>query len=148
MKSRTNDYLKYWRVIRYWVKAKYNLSQADMDILFFLYSEQYFGRDRFQEFDELLSWDEHRFNRLRDEGWIQNFRPHKRGVKALYALSFKATRMMDTVYKKLNGEEIPMTNTSNPLFMKKVNYNDKVYRNMIKQMNKEIREDREKSKEQ
>ena len=32
--------------------------------------------------------------------------------------------------------------------MKKVDYNDKVYRNMIKQMNKEIKEDREKSREQ
>ena len=27
----THDYLKYWRVIRYWVKAKYGLSTPDRD---------------------------------------------------------------------------------------------------------------------
>ena len=41
------DYLKYWRVVRYFIKAKYGLSQADLDILLFLYSEKYFSKDKF-----------------------------------------------------------------------------------------------------
>ena len=41
------DYLKYWRVVRYFIKAKYNLSQADLDIILFLYSEKYFSKDDF-----------------------------------------------------------------------------------------------------
>lgn len=148
MKSRTNDYMKFWRVIRYWIKAKYNLGQADMDMLFFLYSEKYFGRDKFNEFNEILSWDEKRFNRMRDEGWIENFRPRKKGAKAMYALSFKALRMMDSVYKKLNGEEISTTPSSNPMFYKQVNYNDKVYRNMILEMNRYIKEQKVNTTEQ
>ena len=59
------DYLKYWRVIRYFVKSKYNLSQADLDILLFLYSEKYFSKDKFNEFDELLSWNVNRFENLK-----------------------------------------------------------------------------------
>ena len=63
-----SDYLKYWRVVRYYVKAKYNLSQADLDILLFLYSESYFSRDKFAEFDSLLSWNETRFDKLLKDG--------------------------------------------------------------------------------
>ena len=60
MKLKVNDYLKFWRVIRYFYKIKYGLNQADLDMLLFLYSESYFSKDKFIEFDELLSWDEHR----------------------------------------------------------------------------------------
>ena len=56
-----SNYLKYWRVIRYFIKSKYNLTQADLDILIFLYDESYFSKDKFKEFDELLSWN---INRL------------------------------------------------------------------------------------
>ena len=56
MKSNRSDYLKYWRVIRQYVKVRYGLNQADLDMLLFLYSEKYFGKDKFQEFNELLSW--------------------------------------------------------------------------------------------
>ena len=49
---------------------------------------------------------------------------------------------MGSMYKKLNGEEIPMTQSSNPIFAKNVCYSDKVYRNFIKDMNKYIKEQR------
>ena len=65
-----NDYLKYWRVIRYFIKAKYNLTQGDLDVVLFLNSEGYFDKAKFDEFDELLSWDEGRFKRLLRDGWI------------------------------------------------------------------------------
>lgn len=142
MKSNRSDYLKYWRVIRQYVKVRYGLNQADLDMLLFLYSEKYFGKDKFQEFNELLSWDEKRFNRLLTLGWIQNFRPRGQGMKGLYALSYKANRMIGSIYKKLNGEEIPMTMTNNPMFLKNVDYSDKVYRNMIKYINAEARKAR------
>ena len=50
-----SDYLKYWRVVRQFIKVKHNLTQADLDILLFLKSEQYFSKDKFKEFDELIS---------------------------------------------------------------------------------------------
>ena len=50
MKSNTDDYLKYWRVIRQFVKIKYELTQADLDVLLFLYSEKYFDKNKFEEY--------------------------------------------------------------------------------------------------
>jgi hypothetical protein len=111
-------------------------------MLLFLYSEKYFGKDKFQEFNEILSWDVKRFDRLLADGWIQNFRERRVGQKGLYALSYKANRMIGSIYKKLDGEDIPMTMCNNPMFKKKVDYSDKVYRNFIKGINEETRKSR------
>lgn len=148
MKSNIYDCLKYWRVIRQYVKVKYNISQGDLDMLLFLYSEGYFGKDKFREFESLTSWEVNRFDRMLRDGWIENFRQRKGRNKGIYALSFKAKRMITSIYKKLSGEEIPMTGENNPMFRKNVKFTDKVYRNMIQRMNAEIREERTKSRQQ
>lgn len=142
MKSRKNDYLKYWRVIQYYYKTKYNLTQAELDMLLFLYSESYFSKDKFRDFNELLPWNEKRFDKMRSEGWIEVFRKRSGKYKALYQLSYKAVRMISSLYKKLNGEEIPVSLSQNPMFLKNVSYSDKVYRNMVKEMNAFIRQQR------
>jgi len=64
MPKSTHNYLKYWRVIRYWVKAKYKLSTPEIDMILFLYSEEYFNKTKFKEFEELMSWDVKRFDTL------------------------------------------------------------------------------------
>ena len=137
-----SDYLKYWRVIRYFIKAKYKLTTADLDMLLFLKSEVYFGRDKFEEFNNLLSWDEARFKRLIRDGWIEVFRKRMGHRKTVYSLSYKTKRVVDSIYKKLSGEEIPTSQTSNPMFAKNVCYSDKVYRQMIIEMNKFIKQQR------
>tara|TARA_R100000278_G_scaffold77721_2_gene60377 strand:+ start:1167 stop:1592 length:426 start_codon:yes stop_codon:yes gene_type:complete len=137
-----SDYLKYWRVIRQFIKSKYGLTQADLDMLLFLYSEDYFSKDKFQEFNELLSWDVTRFDRLRRDKWIEVFRRNMGKRKALYTLSYKTKRMIDSLYKKLNGEEIPTSPSKNPMFKRNVKYSDKVYRNFIKEMNASIKQQR------
>jgi len=142
-----NDYLKYWRVIRYFMKSKYGLTQADLDVILFLNSEGYFDKDKFNEFDELLSWDEHRFDTLLRDGWIQVFRKRTSKAKAIYVLSYKAKRVCTSIYKKLSGEEIPTTQSANPMFAKNVKYTDKVYRNFIKEMNAFIRQQRHRAPE-
>ena len=130
------DYMKYWRVIRQFIKVKYGLSQCDLEMILFLRSEGYFSKDKFVEFNALLSWEKRRFERLRQEEWIVVFRKHAGRRKALYELSYKALRVVDLVYKKLNGEEITELPGKNPMFLKKVSYTDKVYRNFIIEMNK------------
>ena len=141
------DYLKYWRVVRYFIKAKYNLSQADLDIILFLYSEKYFSKDKFAEFDKLISWNVNRFDNLLRDGWIEVFRKYDGKRKGVYQLSYKAKRVVSSIYKKLSGEEITTSLSSNPLFAKNVSYSDKVYRNMIKEMNEFIRQQRHLSQE-
>jgi hypothetical protein len=144
-----DDYLKYWRVIRYYVKAKYNINQAELDILLFLYSEKYFTKDKFEEFDTLLSWDENRFDNLLRDGWIIKFRPYnqKTKEKALYEISYKGKRLVSSIYKKLGGEELPSSSTNNPLFAKNVSYSDKRYREFIKEMNAYVRQQRHRAPE-
>jgi hypothetical protein len=142
MKSNNDDYLKYWRVIRQFVKIKYGLNQSDLDMIFFLYSELYFDRDKFIEFDNLLGWDKQRFEKLRQAGWIEVFRKRMGNRKALYQLSSKAKIMVRSVYNKLNGEEIPVSQSQNKMFARNVSYTDKVYRNMIKEMNAVIKQQR------
>jgi hypothetical protein len=136
------DYLKYWRVVRYYVKKKYDITQAELEMLLFLRSEKYFSKDNFDEFDELLSWDKNRFEKLRKEGWIDSFRKKEGKRRAIYQLSYKAQRMITSLYKKLEGEELPESKSSNPLFLEGANYTDKVYRNYIKKLNKTIRQQR------
>lgn len=142
MKTLPNDYLKFWRVIRYYIKSKHKLSQADLDIILFLYSESYFGKEKFVEFNELISWEVGRFERLKREGWIEKFRTRSGNRKALYQLTYKANNLVIDIYKKLNGEEVPVSLSSNSLFLKNVSYNDKVYRNMIVKMNSYWRENK------
>lgn len=137
-----SDYLKYWRVVRQFVKVKYGLSQADLDILLFLKSEEYFSKDKFDEFDSLISWNVHRFDNLLRDNWIEVFRKRQGKYKGVYTLSQKAKRVTTSIYKKLDGEEIPSSNDGNPMFLKNVSYTDKVYRNFIKEMNATTRQRR------
>jgi len=39
------DYLKYWRVIRYYILRKNNLKPAELETLIFLRSEKYFTKN-------------------------------------------------------------------------------------------------------
>lgn len=146
MKPPPNDYLKFWRVIRYYMGSKHNLAQADLDIILFLYSEGYFGKEKFDEYSQILSWDKSRFKNLHKDGWIETFRRRSFNGRALYQLSYKATRMVLDIYRKLNGEEIPTSLSANPMFLKNVSYSDKVYRNMIVVMNEYYREQKRKKK--
>jgi|TARA_R110002167_G_scaffold359659_1_gene576531 hypothetical protein len=136
------DYLKYWRVVRYFIKAKYDLKTADLDVLLFLSSEKYFAKADFEEFNELLSWDKNRFKDLLKNGWIEVFRKRTHTRKTIYQLSYKTTRMIASIYNKLEGQEVPESPDGNPIFRKNVSYTDKVYRNYIKEMNKFIRQQR------
>lgn len=145
MKSNQDDYMKYWRVIRQFAKVKYELTQSDLDMMFFLYSEKYFDRAKFAEFDTLLDWDMNRFESLRKRGWIEVFKMGTR--KATYKLSIKATRVIQSLYRKLSGEEIPTSNSFNRMFLKNVSYTDRVYRDMIIKMNEAIKQRRHQTPE-
>ena len=141
------DYLKYWRVVRYFIKAKYGVGQAELEILLFLYSEKYFSKDKFDEFNELISWDKDRFGNLLKNGWLNVFRKKEGNRRTVYELSRKARIMVSLVYHKLNGEEFAEHERHNPLFRADAKYMDKVYRNYIKEMNSFIRQQRHHSPE-
>ena len=96
-----HDYLKYWRVVRFWVKATYGIGTPELDMLLFLYSEQVFNKSKFEEFNELMSWDEKRFRMLLRDDWIHVWRKRKGNETTLYELTYKSKRMINSVYKTL-----------------------------------------------
>ena len=124
----SENYLKYWRVVRYYIKRKYNLTTAELEVLLFLKTEGRFSRDDFDTFNEVVSWDKKRFEKLRQDGWIIIYRKRVGKHKALYELSYKSKRVISSVYTKLNGEAIPTSVFNNKI------YTDKVYRNFIEQL--------------
>ena len=131
MKSQKSDYLKYWRVVRQYIKVKYNLTQADLEMLLFLNTEPYFTKDKFEEFDSIMSWEKKRFDRLNQEGWIEGSKTFRVGRRTKYSLSIRASRMITEVYNYLEGKELPVSEGTNPMFKRNVRYTDKVYRNFI-----------------
>jgi len=138
----SHDYLKYWRTIRYWIKAKYGLTTPDIEMMLFLYSENMFTKTKFKRFEQIMSWDVNRFDRLLKDGWIHVWRKRKGKEATLYELTYKSKRIITLIYKKLNGEEVAETAHANPLFKDSASYMDKVYRQSIVEMNKFIKQQR------
>jgi hypothetical protein len=139
-KEPNNDYLKYWKVVKQWARAKYNLNTADIEMMLFLYSEGLFTQLQFEEFNEIMSWDKARINKMLKNNWIVKWRERKGKESTLYELGFQGKRVCASIYKKLNKEEvISEDRRRNPMFKNKTSYGDKIYRKMIIKMNKEIK---------
>ena len=136
------NYLKYWRVVRYFINAKYGISQPDLEMLIFLYDEPYFTKAKFKEFNKVFSWDKDRFERLRRNGWVEKVSVESKSRLAVYNLSFKAKRIIGYVYSLLEGKEFPTVPENNPVFKRNVSYNDKVYRNVMMEINEVQRQHR------
>lgn len=105
--QKANDYLKYLRVIRMWVKKEYGVAQYDLECFLFLYSEHIFDEKKFQEYQSVLGFSASSFSRFIKEGWIVEFRKPYGRTKALYELSAKCKLMIGRVYKFLNMEDCP-----------------------------------------
>ena len=135
-----HDFLKYWRVVRYYIKAKYGLSTPDLEMLLFLYSEKYFSKSDFANYEELMSWDQNRWNRLREEGWIEVFRKRTRRTMPMFMLSYKARGVVKYTYQKmLANEDLSVDVRRNPMGRSDASYNDKVYRNQMVKVNEEYK---------
>ena len=134
------DYMKYWRVVRQYFMSKYKISYNDLDMIMFLYSEKYFTRKKFNEFNSVFPFEMSRFYRLIKEGHIEKFKVNSKTERAMYCLSEKSRRMVKTLYKKLNGEPIPTDRVYNPLFGKVKTTREKKYREAIERMNKSIKQ--------
>jgi hypothetical protein len=86
----------------------------------------------------IYSWDKHRWERLRREGWINVWRErNRRDAKyAVYTSSFKCKQMIARIYKILAGEEDLPTSERN-IFYKNKSYTDKVFNKAIDDMIKD-----------
>ena len=140
-KEPLNDYLKYWKAVKHWAKATYGVGSADIEMMLFLYSEGLFTRKQFEEFYEVMAWDKMRFHKLLNDKWIIVWREQIGKESKLYELGFKGKRLVSSIYKKLNMQEtISESPYRNPIFKLDTKYSNKVYRKIIKEMNKSIRQ--------
>lgn len=132
------NFLKYWRVVRYYIRRKYDISLMELDMLLYLYDLPYFKKEDFNYYGNTMSWDKNRFYEMKGKGLFIEWRPggEKLGRSKMFVLSHKAKTICALTYKKLMSEEaISEDPRSNPLF-KSDNYNDKIYRKVIEAMNK------------
>jgi len=126
--------LKYWKVVREWMKAKHGLTQADLDMLLFLYDEGTFRQADLVKFEKLLSWDRKRQQRLMDSGWIALLVARNPKRNTTYRLTIKGKRALTEMYKRLYGE---VFDEPNPLYRNDAGYQAKRYRRFIENLNQE-----------
>lgn len=134
----SNNYLKYWRVISYYFRKKYNLKVTELETLLFLKSEVYFRKTLLVKYSQITSWNNKDFNTLFEKGFIQLFRTGG-PKKNIYELSIKAKRMLTEMYEVLNGNELSVRGT-NRFTKNNILHRDAEYLNMIKRMNESIRQ--------
>jgi asparagine synthetase A len=130
--------LKYYRLTRRWACRQYNIKDADLELLIYLDCKGLFTREDFMNGVYSYSWDKHRWERLRREGWIDVWRERNRKESkyAIFKTSMKTKLMINRIYKILLGEEdIPITQSN--VFYKNKRYSDKVMNKAIDDMIKD-----------
>ena len=130
--------LKYYRLVRKWVCTTYNIKEADLELLIYLESLNRFNRKDFMDGVYLFSWDKHRWERLRREGWIEVWRERNRidSKYAIYKVSCKFSNIISMIYRIMAGEEdLPVSEKN--VFYKNKTYTDKVFNKAINDMIKD-----------
>ena len=130
--------LKYYRIVRRWACRQYKIKDADLELLIYLDCKGLFTREDFISGVYTYSWDKHRWERLRRDGWIDVWkeRNRKESKYAVYKTSLKTKIMINRIYKILLGQEdIPVTESN--VFYKNKSYSDKVMNKAIDDMIKD-----------
>lgn len=137
------DFLKNFRICRYWVKNKYGLSISDLELILFLYTEEMFTRQKFEEYRNIMPWQAKYFDKMRDNGLISIWRERKYREAALWELSIKGKRIVREFYSRLTGEVlISERPSSNRTFKKGGCYTNKVFAHATKKANEDTIERR------
>ena len=139
------DMLKNLRICRYWAKSKYGLSIYDLEMMLFLYTEELFTRNQFEEYKNIMPWQRQYFYKLKNAGLISQWRKRHGNEAGLWELSFKGRGIIREFYKRLIGEVLISEKPhSNKCFDKrKQSYTDKVFAHATKKANKDTIERRQ-----
>ncbi len=131
-------FLKYYRLVRKWVCKANNIKDADLELLIYLNCLNRFTRDDFINGAYAYTWDKHRWERLRKDGWIEAWRHRNRTTikYTVYKTSFKCNHMISRIYRILLGEEDIPTSITSPYYSN-ISYTDKVMNKSIDDMIKD-----------
>ena len=130
--------LKYYRLVRKWACKSYGLKEADLELLIYLDCVNRFTINDFKNAVYIYSWDKKRWDRLRQNGWIDVWR-HRNRTTIMYSIfktSFKCSQMISRIYRILLGEE-DMPTSERSIFFNNKSYTDKVYNKAIDDMIKD-----------
>ena len=98
-----------------------------------------FTRNDYIKGTYIYSWDKHRWERLRRDGWIEVYtkRNHTTIKFNVYKVSTKCKYIISRIYRILLGQEdLPVSRRS--VFNKNNSYTDKVFNSAIDTMNKDL----------
>ena len=127
--------LKYYRITMYWAKRNYDVTQAEMDLLFFLYDVPVFTSDDFHDFSQIVPFNYRKMMIMMQKGWIIKWRDSGINKKALYRISPKGKRLVTSFYKKLTGLEPFAESTRKNEIMKLKTSTDKIMARKMKEIN-------------
>ena len=96
---REMNLFKYYRLVRKWACKTYDLNDADLELLIYLDCKNLFTRNDFIEGVYTYSWDKARWERLRQNGWIDVWRHRNRTTikYSVYKTSFKAKQLITRI---------------------------------------------------
>jgi len=126
---------KYYRLTRKWACKTYGLTDSDLELLIYLDCKGRFSRKEFIDGTYTYSWDKTRWERLRQQGWIEVWRHRNRtSIKySIFNTSYKCSQLISRIYRVLLGEEdLPTSDRS--VFYDNKSYTDKVYNKAIDDM--------------
>lgn len=130
---------KHYRIVRKWACRNNNLNDADLELLVYLDCIELFSKKDFVAGSYSYSWNNRRWNKLIQDGWITVWRPRNRTTQKynIYKVSFKCKQLIVRMYKIMLGEEdIPISTRRNKI-MKGQTYTDKVLMTSIYNVNKD-----------
>lgn len=127
--------LKYYRITMYWVKRNYDITPAELDLLFFLYDVPVFTSDDFHEISKMVSFNYRKMMVMMQKGWIIKWRDAGINKKAMYRISPKGKRLVTSFYKKLTGLEPFAESTRKNEIMKLKTSTDKIMAKKMKEIN-------------
>jgi hypothetical protein len=132
---REMNILKYYRLVRKWACKTYNLKDADLELLIYLDCKKHFTRNEFMDGAYTYSWDKKRWDRLRQNGWIDTWRHRNRTTikYSVFKTSIKCQQLISRIYRILLAQE-DLPQSSRSTFYKNKTYTDKVFNKAIDDM--------------
>ncbi len=137
-REKQSNYLKNWRVVRYYIQKKYDLNIKELEIILYLYDMGVFTRKDLNEYARICSWGNQVSKLLVDRDLIRLWRKGEARQRDLFELTQPAKLICNHTYKKLNGEESISENPYRNDIFKGSTQIDKAYKKLIKKMNQNL----------
>lgn len=75
-------------------------------------------------------------------GWVEKISVESKSRLGIYNLTYKAKRVIGYTYSLLEGKEFPTEDQNNPVFKRNCTFSDKMYRQVMMQINEAQRQHR------